>query len=139
MAAIISIFTLIALIWVTNHSFYLASLSRCSPVNLSTPTFGNINLTETVTNLLVVWKVKNECNNLYFHSKSFKKTNLKPKSYLVSVFRCSPEIPSTSTLPNINLTKVSKNLLVASKIIKNGCRNLCLHPKLFQARFPLWL
>ena len=35
---------------------YLTSLSRRGPVNPSTPTFGNINLTETMTNLIVAWK-----------------------------------------------------------------------------------
>ena len=35
---------------------YLMSLSRRGPVNQSTPTFGNINLTETATNLFVAWK-----------------------------------------------------------------------------------
>ena len=31
---------------------YLTSLSRRKPVNLSTTTFGNINLTETIANLI---------------------------------------------------------------------------------------
>ena len=35
---------------------YLTSLSRRGPVNQSTSTFGNINLTETATNLIVAWK-----------------------------------------------------------------------------------
>ena len=35
---------------------YLMSISRRGPVNPSTPTFGNNNLTETITNLIVAWK-----------------------------------------------------------------------------------
>ena len=35
---------------------YLTSLSNRSPVNPSTTTFGNINLTETMTNLIFAWK-----------------------------------------------------------------------------------
>ena len=35
---------------------YLASLSHCGSVNPSTPTFGKINLTETMIKLIVAWK-----------------------------------------------------------------------------------
>ena len=35
---------------------YLTLLSRCGPVNPSTPVLGNIDLTETMINLLVAWK-----------------------------------------------------------------------------------
>ena len=35
---------------------YLMPISRRGPVNLSTPTFDNISLTEAMTNLLAVWK-----------------------------------------------------------------------------------
>ena len=35
---------------------YLTSFSRRGPVNLSTPTFGNINLTEKMVNVIVDWK-----------------------------------------------------------------------------------
>ena len=35
---------------------YPTLLSRHGPVNLSTPTFGNINLTEAMSNLLFAWK-----------------------------------------------------------------------------------
>ena len=35
---------------------YLMLISHSGPVNLSTPTFGNISLTEAMANLLVVWK-----------------------------------------------------------------------------------
>ena len=36
---------------------YLTSLSRCGPLNLSTPNFHNINLTRIITNLPVVSNV----------------------------------------------------------------------------------
>ena len=35
---------------------YMTSLSRRGPVNPSILTFGNINLTETIKNLIVSWK-----------------------------------------------------------------------------------
>ena len=35
---------------------YLTLLSRHGPVNLSTPTFGNINLTEAMADLILAWK-----------------------------------------------------------------------------------
>ena len=33
-------------------------LSRRGPENPSTPNFGNVNLTETMTNLIVAWKIQ---------------------------------------------------------------------------------
>ena len=41
---------------VLKRNLYLTSLSRRVPVNLSTPTFPNINLTETITTLIFAWK-----------------------------------------------------------------------------------
>ena len=77
----------------------LVSPSCRGPVNPSTPTFGNINLTETMTNLLLNWNlIKSDCNNLYLHNKSFK-TTLKPYSYQRSIFRRGPVNPSTPTFP----------------------------------------
>ena len=41
----------------TYESFsYPTSFSRRDQVNPSTPTFGKINMTETITNVVVVWK-----------------------------------------------------------------------------------
>ena len=41
----------------TQKSFsYLTSLSRGDLLNQSTPTFRNINLTETITNLSISWE-----------------------------------------------------------------------------------
>ena len=39
----------------------LLLLSCRSPVNISTPALGSINLTETITNLLVAWKIDQKC------------------------------------------------------------------------------
>ena len=36
---------------------YITSLSSHGPLNPSTPTFSNINLKGTMTNLIVAWKV----------------------------------------------------------------------------------
>ena len=36
-------------------SLYLTPFSRCGTVNPSIPTFGNINLTEAMTNLIAAW------------------------------------------------------------------------------------
>ena len=41
-----------------NLFFYLMLLSRRGPENPSTPNFGNVNLTETMTNLIVAWKIQ---------------------------------------------------------------------------------
>ena len=61
--------------------------------------------------------LKNDCNNLYLHFKSFKIT-LKLNSYLMSISRCNPVNWSTPTFPNTNLTKTIRNLLVISKFTK---------------------
>ena len=54
MAAIVSIFNLIPMIWVTNHFliWYIIWFSCHDHVNLSALAFGNINLTKAVPNLL---------------------------------------------------------------------------------------
>ena len=57
MATIISISTLIPLMRDKNKLFFLPSLFRRGQVNLSTPTFPNINLSKTIGNLLVVSKI----------------------------------------------------------------------------------
>ena len=48
---------------------YPMSLFRRGPVNPSTPTFGNINLTETITNLIVA---------LTFNQKRFRESLFAP-------------------------------------------------------------
>ena len=57
MATIISISTLIPLMRDKNKLFFLPSLLRRGQVNLSTPTFPNINLPKAIGNLLVVSKI----------------------------------------------------------------------------------
>ena len=89
---------------------------RRGPLHPSTPTFDNIILTETMTNLIVAWKFN--FKNLCLYPKSFHIT-LKPNSYLMSISRRGPVNPSTPTFPNINLTKPIKNLLVILKITEN--------------------
>ena len=45
---------------------HLTSIFRCGPVNSSSPTFPNINLIKTTTNLLAVWKITEKgCNVLH--------------------------------------------------------------------------
>ena len=69
---------------------YLMSLSRRDLVNPSSPTFANINLTETMTNVIVAWKSNQDgCKNLYLHPKSFKIT-FKSNSYPMSISRRRP-------------------------------------------------
>ena len=84
---------------------YLMSIYCRGPLNLSIPTFGKINQTETMINLLLLGKsVKNDCSYLCWHPK-FIKTIFKISSYLMSISRHSPINPSTLSLPNISLTK----------------------------------
>ena len=46
---------------------YLASVSRCGPVNPSSQTFPNINLTQAMEYFLVVWKITEKgLEKLYF-------------------------------------------------------------------------
>ena len=76
------------------------------------PTFGNISLTEKMTDLLIAWKLnQNDCNDLYLHNKPFK-TALKSNHIWCQFFVVASVNPSTPTLPNINLTKGIRNLLV---------------------------
>ena len=65
----------------------LTSLSRRGPVNPSTPTFANINLTETMTNLIVPWKFSQKrTQESLFAPKSFN-TTFKSHSYLMLLSR----------------------------------------------------
>ena len=48
------------------------SISRRGLVNPSSPTFPNINLTQAMENLLVVWNITEELlQNFYFHCYKF--------------------------------------------------------------------
>ena len=91
---------------------YLTSLSLRGSVNLSTPIFGNINLTETKKNLIGSLLGH---HNLCLHPK-FLKIIFEPNPYLKSISCRSPVNPSTHTFPNNNLTRTIKNLLVVSNI-----------------------
>ena len=95
---------------------YLISISSRSQVNLSTPTFDNINPTETIIILLPAWKFNQTgWNNLYFHPKFFKITS-NSNTYLIPVSRRGPVNLSTETFPNINLTQPKWNFFFAWKI-----------------------
>ena len=116
------------MIWVINF-FYLTSLSCRDPVNPSSPIFGIINVTETSTNSVVAWKFNQiDCKKLYLHCKVFK-TIFKPVSHLMSISHRGPVNPSTPAYGNINLTETMRNP------IKNGYKNLYLHPKVFKNTF----
>ena len=66
------------------------SICRRGPVNLSIPTFPNINLTKTITTHLLFGKsLKNDCNKFYFHPFTFN-MSCKSFSYLKSLSRRSP-------------------------------------------------
>ena len=104
---------------------YLTSLILCGPVNPSTPNFGNINLTETMTNL-----IRNVCKNLYLHPKPLKVT-FKSNSYLMPISCRGPVTLSIPNFPNINLTKTLTNLLVVWKMTEKGLNNFYLLPKVF--------
>ena len=94
---------------------YLASIFRRGPVNPSTPSFPNINLTKTMTNLLIVWKMTEKgYNNLYLLTKVFHKSS-KSNSYLMPISRRGPVNLSTPTFDNISLTEAMTNLLVVWK------------------------
>ena len=59
----------------------------------------------------------------------------KKKFYLTSLSRRGSVIPSTPTLPNINLTETIKIYLLHENRIKNDFKNLSLHHKPFQITF----
>ena len=83
--------------------------------NPSTPTFGNINLTETMTNLLKLIQ-----NQIHISS------------------RHGPVNASSPTLSNINLTQVIASLLVVWKITKKWLRNLYFHSYNFYMSYKLF-
>ena len=72
-----------------------------------------------MANLNFAWEFnKNGCNNLSLLSKVIHRNSI-----LVNL--------TTTTFPNINLTKASKNLLVVSKVTKNWLQ-LFLFPSLYR-------
>ena len=95
-------------------NWYLTSVLCHDLLNLSSPTFGNINLTKS--NLLIAWKLNEKwLKYLCFHPNPFKIT-LKPNSYLTSVLCRGPVNLLTPTFPNINLTQAMSNFLIVWKI-----------------------
>ena len=72
----------------------------------SNGTFGNINLTKTVIDLIVDSKFnqKRLQESLHLYPKSFKVT-LEPNSYLMSTCRCGQENQSTYTFCSNDLTQ----------------------------------
>ena len=114
------------------------SIFRRSPVNPSTRTFPNINLTKTIKNLLGVSKIiENSCNNFYFHlytidmsyksfsyltSSSVKSVNPNFRQYQPDTkngkFNCcleiQPEMAAKISISTVNLVKSSSNPLLMS-------------------------
>ena len=82
------------------------------PKNLSIPTFDNVNLTESITNLIVAWKFNQKrVQESILHYKPFK-TTTKSNSYLISTSRRGHGNCVNLFFPNINVTKAIRNLLV---------------------------
>ena len=82
------------------------------PKNLSVPTFDNVNLTESITNLIVAWKFNQKrVQESILHYKPFK-TSTKSNSYLISTSRRGHGNCVNLFFPNINVTKAIRNLLV---------------------------
>ena len=99
------------------------------------------NLTKTIKNLLVFRKsLKNGSNNLYFYPYAFDERK-KYFFYLTSLSRRGSVIPSTPTLPNINLTETIKIYLLHENWIKNTSRiSFCtINPfKLLSNQIHVW-
>ena len=92
---------------------YLTSIFHRSPVNQSTPTFSNISLTKTMTNLFLVLNItEKNCNILYLLLKVFHRSS-EPNSYLISIFYCGPVILWAPTFSDMSLTQTSTNLFIA--------------------------
>ena len=89
---------------------YLMSIFRRSPVNPSTRTFPNINLTKTIKNLLGVSKIiENSCNNFYFH-----------------LYTIDMSYKSFSYLTSSSVKSVNPNFRQYQPDTKNGKFNFCL-------------
>lgn len=96
-------------------NWYRMSVFRGSRVNLSTPTFSNINLTKKIEIYFLFQKLRNNgCNNLYFHLYTFD-MSYKLVSYLTLLSECGLLNSLTPFTSNINLTEAITNLLVPWK------------------------
>ena len=154
MATIISISTLINLIWVTNsfliwcssHLYFhnkpfritLKPNSYKMPVflrsflNLTTPTFPNINFTKKVKNLLIVLKIIEKCCNIVYLLPIRFSIEVQDQVHTWCRFSKSPSKSVSSNFwqyhPDRNNYKFTCCLEIQSKWLKN----LCLHPKFFK-------
>ena len=111
----------------------MTSVSCRGPVNPSTQTFPNINLSEAIANFLVAWKITQN-HSIFLHPNTFN-MSWKLFSYLVSVSRRDPVNPSIPTFPNISLTKKWPIYLLFGKSLKKGCNNLYFHPFTFNMNY----
>ena len=117
------------------HNFYerhkplsfLTSLSRRGPVNPSTQTFGNINLTEAMDVIFLLLGIRSKTtarisictlNTLKLPSNQ---VHLKPVSR-----RCLATL-SNHTFANVNLAKMMAILLIVWKMTEKGCNDLYFH------------
>ena len=94
---------------------YMAPIFCHGPINPSTLNSRKMNLKQWQIFLLLKKPLKNGCNHLYLPPNTFN-MSLRSFSYLVSISWGGPVNPSTSTFPNINLTKTIKYLLTVWKI-----------------------
>ena len=84
----------------------------------STPTFGNISLTKTITDIIVVWKLNQKRLKKSLFYPKVSKIIFKSNLYLMSIFHRGQVTPSSPFFPNTNLTKTIGNLLVVSNVTK---------------------
>ena len=110
------------------------SISRCGPVNPSTPTFPNINFTKRMTKMLLQKSLKNGCNNLCFCHYTF---NMVYKSFpqLTSLSRRGSVNPSISIFGITNLKEAMANSIAAWKFNQKQLKSLFLHPEAFKFIF----
>ena len=96
------------------------SIFRRGLVNPSTLTFSNINLTQTMTDLLVDLKPLKE---IYLHTNTFNMSS-KSFSYLKPVFHPGPVNLSFPTFFNNNLTKAITYLPVLWKVTEKCLQSI---------------
>ena len=80
---------------------HLMSISRVGLVNPSIPTFPNLNLTKTLTNLLVAWKfTEKDYHNLFFFLRSFMEAQNQIRIWrwfpVVAEQICQPQLSAIS-------------------------------------------
>ena len=116
-------------------NWYRMSVFRGSRVNLSTPTFSNINLTKKIEIYFLFQKLRNNgCNNLYFHLYTF---DMSYKLVSNVSFPWQPGKSVNPNFPNINLTKKIEIYFLFQKLRNNGCNNLYFHLYTFDMSYKL--